>query len=198
VLAEVRRLALPLAGDPLADRALALAELQGGAPAEAGRLLDQLLTLSPRDPDLLRWRAQAAKATRSADGIEAARAYLVRAFNAAPTDWRTLHAYARLYRNPAAPLPDTVLPVLLKAYALAPQVTEVVLDTALALSNAGRMPEAAAVLEPLAFAPHGGRAAELAQRMLQKARAGDQAGLLAEISEMRRQQIGRISAVQSR
>ena len=53
----------------------------------------------------------------------------------------------------------------------------------------GRTGEAARVLEPLAWAPHGGPAAELAQRMLAKARNGDVQGVQGQVEDLRRQQI---------
>jgi predicted Zn-dependent protease len=95
-------------------------------------------------------------------------------------------------------LPNHALDALLKAHQLAPQVSEIVLDTALALSQAGRLAEAARVLEPLAWAPHGGPAAEIAQRMLARARAGDKAGLLAEVADVRRQQGAQVAALRLR
>jgi thioredoxin-like negative regulator of GroEL len=87
---------------------------------------------------------------------------------------------------------------LVKAWMLAPQVTEVVLDTAVALSHAGRLEEAARVLEPLAWSPHAGPAAELAARMLARARQGDKAGLLAEVSALRVRQQALAAAMRVR
>jgi hypothetical protein len=181
--------------DPLARRTLALAELEAGNLAAAVPLLDGLLAETPGDADLLRWRAQAARAGRTAEGNAAALVWLGQALAAAPSDWRVLHAYARAQRLPGGGLPNNALEALLKAHRLAPQVSEIVLDTALALSQAGRMPEAVNVLEPLAWAPHGGPAAGIAQRMLVRARAGDRAGLLAEVADIQRRQTARIAAV---
>jgi hypothetical protein len=183
------------AQDPMARRTLALAELEAGNVAAAVPLLDGLLAETPDDPDLLRWRAQAARARKTAEGNAAALAFLGRALAVAPSDWRVLHAYARAQRLPGGGLPNNALEALLKAHRLAPQVSEIVLDTALALSQAGRMPEAVQVLEPLAWAPHGGPAAGIAQRMLARARAGDRAGLLAEVADIQRRHTARIAAV---
>ena len=187
-LADIRERAARYPDEALSQRALALGELQLGSPIVAAELLDQQLARTPRDADLLRWRAQAARMTVQKDSFEIARGYLLRAMEADPQDWRTLLAYSRLYRSTSQPMPDAALDALLRAYNLAPQVTDVVLDTALALSNAGRTGEAARVLEPLAWAPHGGPAAELAQRMLAKARNGDVQGVQAQVEELRRQQ----------
>lgn len=192
-MADLKARAAATPDDPLALRSLALAELQGGNRAEARAMLDKLLLTSPDDPDLLRWRAQASSA--GAEGFSEARRYLTRAFAAAPNDWRTLHAYARLFQPARRPLPTHALDVLLRAHELAPQVTEVVLDTAVALAQAGRLPEAATVLEPLAWSPHGGQAAELAEKLLVKARAGDRAGLLAAAAAQQDRTKARLSAI---
>jgi hypothetical protein len=187
-LAEIRALAAKAPEDPLARRTLALAELEHGDPAVARRLVDDLLAETPADPDLLRWRALALRPLgpdAPPEAMAEARRSLVRAFKIAPNDWRTLHAYARLHRPVAGPLPANVLDVLIRAWTLAPQVTDVVLDTAVALTHADRLAEAAHVLEPLARSPHAGPAAELAARMLAKARSNDRQGLLAEVAAVR-------------
>lgn len=194
-LADVRARVSAARGDPLARRTLALAELQHGNRVEARFMLDELLAASPTDPDLLRWRAQAAGP--GAEGLAEARRYLTRAFDAAPNDWRTLHAYARLFQPTRRPLPAHALDVLLRAHELAPQVTEIVLDTAVALAQAGRLPEAATVLEPLAWSPHGGQAAELAEQLLEKARAGDKAGLLEAVAVQQQRTQARLSAIRA-
>jgi tetratricopeptide (TPR) repeat protein len=184
--------------DPFARRTLALAALEANRLSVAVPLLDGLLAETPDDPDLLRWRAQAARSERTAAGQARALSLLGRAMAAAPNDWRVLHAYARAQRGPGGALPANALEALLKAHGLAPQVSEIVLDTALALSQAGRLQEAARVLEPLAWAPHGGPASDIAQRMLARARAGDRDGLLAEVADLRRQQGARIAAARLR
>jgi predicted Zn-dependent protease len=197
-LAQVQAAVGDAPQDPFARRTLALAALEANRPSIAVPLLDGLLAEAPDDPDLLRWRAQAARSERTAAGQAKALSRLGRAMSAAPNDWRVLHAYARAQRGPGGALPNNALEALLKAHALAPQVSEIVLDTALALSQAGRLAEAARVLEPLAWAPHGGPASDIAQRMLARARAGDRDGLLAEVADLRRQQGARIAAARLR
>ncbi len=187
-LDDVRALARAAQSDSLAKRTLAVAELQHGDPAVAAGLLDMLLAEAPKDPDLLRWRALSARpmARGASPAVVAeAKQLLVRAFRSDPNDWRTLHAYVRLHGPMSRPLPPEVLEVLLRAHELAPQVSEVVLDTAVALHNAGMVREAAYVLQPLAYSPHGGPAAELAGRLLDRARAGDRRGFMGEVTAAR-------------
>lgn len=187
-LEDVRARAKAAPLDPLARRALAVAELERGDALLAARLLDQLLAEEPNDPDLLRWRALSFRPmARDASPavVSEAKRLLVRACRSDPNDWRTLHTYARLFAPMTRPLPPDVLAVLLRAHELAPQVSEVVLDTAVALQQAGMMREAATVLQPLAYSPHGGAAAQLASRLLDRARAGDRQGFMGEVSAAR-------------
>ncbi len=181
-LLDVREIASRDAGDALATRTLALAELQLGDPGKALQLIEGLLSREPKDADLWRWRAQALRTERTSNGSALARASLEKSLALAPSDWRTLRAMARI-TPPSSP---QSLGLMLKAHEQAPQVSEVVLDTALALSQADRLEEAAIVLQPLAWSPHGGAAAEVAQKLLLKARAGDREGVLQEAATWRR------------
>jgi len=183
-LADVRDRAGVTPHDPLAKRALALAELELGDPTVAAALLDELLAAEPQDPDLLRWRALTSRpmARGATPAVVAdARRLMLRALESDPDDWRALHAYVRLHGPMTRPLPPAVLQKLLRTHELAPQVSEVVLDTAVALHHAGMMREVAAVLQPLAYSPHGGAAAELAARLLDRAQAGDRVGFMGEV-----------------
>jgi tetratricopeptide (TPR) repeat protein len=176
-LSDMRTRTEPLGSDPLAARALALAELRVGSPERAVAMLDPLLEQAPDDAALLRWKADATlRLGRGPGGMAEARALLLRARSIDPTDWRTLHAYARLYRHPTRPMPSDVLDALLTAYLLAPQVTELALDAAVALTNADRLEEAGRVLEPLAWAPHQGPSSGFARNLLEPIRRGDKAG----------------------
>ncbi|MBS3962425.1 MAG: hypothetical protein KGZ61_11440 [Sandarakinorhabdus sp.] len=197
-LADVRALAAGAPLDPLAKRALALAELEHGDPVTAIMLLDQLLASTPGDADLLRWRALSVRPMAGAASpavVAKAKRFLARALQSDPDDWRTLHAYVRLHGPTSRPLPPELLTLLLRAHELAPQVSEVVLDAAVALQHAGLMPEAAAVLQPLAASPHGGAAAELAARLLDRARAGDRAGFLGEVAAVRQRRVTELALI---
>ena len=60
-------------------------------------------------------------------------------------------------------------------WGLAPQASGIVIDMATALMRRNRAAEAARVLEPVAFAPHGGGQTALAQRLRDAALANDAA-----------------------
>lgn len=183
-LALVRRESARWPDDATARRALALAELRLGDRATAVPLLDALLSEQPADAALLRWRAQAGlPADRRPTATEQAAALrlLVRAHAADPADWRTLHAYAALHDQP---LPAAALDAMLEAYRLAPQVSGVTINSAIALASAGRMAEAGAVLRPLANAPHGGLAARLAADLLATTRQPDRDAFFARLDRL--------------
>jgi tetratricopeptide (TPR) repeat protein len=177
LLADLRAAAGKAPEDAFLARGLARAELAFGDPKAALALLEPLVAAAPADPVLLRWRGMAIIAS---DGdVGAARRSFVAAFKADPNDWRTLMAWARTL--PPDRLTDQQLDVILRAHALAPQVSDSILTAAVALGHRGRMKEAANVLRPLAHNPHGGRRGEFAERLLELAAAGDQPGFLAAI-----------------
>jgi hypothetical protein len=181
-LAKVRADAARFPGDPLAARTLALAELRYGDRAAAATRIDTLLQTSPADATLLRWRAVAslpAKPPAPADAVRDARRLLTKSFKADPDDWRTLMLYAQLADPRSRPLSANDLEVLLRAREMAPQVGTLNVMTAIALGQANRLPEAANVLEPLAYAPHGGKLAAFAADAMARAVAGDKPGFLA-------------------
>jgi tetratricopeptide (TPR) repeat protein len=177
LVSEFREAVALAPDDPFLARALAKAELVHGDPMAARVLLDRLVAAEPADPALRRWQGMAILATGG--DISAARRAYAAAFEADPNDWRTLLAWARTF--PPDRLTDRQLEVVLRAHALAPQVSEAILMAAVALAHRGRMADAAAVLRPLAFAPHGGRLSEKAEELLLLAAAGNRPGFLAAI-----------------
>ncbi len=184
-LAAIRKAAARYPDDDFARRALAFAELRLGDRQTAIVLLEPLLAAAPTDATLLRWRAKAENALgpeSTAAKRDAARRYLVRAYKADPSDWRTLLDYVRLANPQAGPLNKATLDVALRAYELAPQVAEVAVTTAVALAQADRLPEAAKVLEPIAYSPHPSDAAAIARVLMASAAAGDKPGFLAVLA----------------
>jgi hypothetical protein len=140
------------------------------------------LQASPDDPTLLRWRAVASlpKAPpASPEAVKSARRLLTRSFKADPDDWRTLMLYAQLADPRTRALSTNDLEVLLRARDMAPQVGSLSIMAAVALAQADRLADAARVLEPLAYSPHGGAAAARLAEAMEKASAGDKAGFLA-------------------
>jgi hypothetical protein len=155
-----------------------------GDRRQAITMLDALLAKAPDDATLLRWRAECVAPFfpgNTPDGRAEARRLLVRAFAADASDWRTMLDYVLTVRRADGALSSNDLEVALRAHELAPQVSEIVIVTAVALGNAGRLADAATVLEPLAFATHDSIGTVFAKRLLAPARAGDQSGFLAAV-----------------
>jgi tetratricopeptide (TPR) repeat protein len=168
-------------GEPMAERGLALLALKFGERSEAVARLDALLARYPDDAALLRWRA-AANDQSTPEGASEARRYLARSFKASPDDWRTLHAYVLARGVRTRPLSETEMDVMETAAELAPQVTEISLDLALAYAHLERLDDAAWALAPVAHNPHGGALREVAATLLEKAQASDGPGFFAIIS----------------
>ena len=156
-LKTIRAEAAKYPGDAWAERALAIAEAIAGDPQRAASLLDAALAKSPADPVLLRWRASLYKpfdpATPKQD-VDAARRLFVRAFKADPQDWLTLRDYVRAIQARDPNLQKDQLDVLLTAYKLAPQVSDLAMQTGDALARAGRYREAWIAMAPIVYDPH--------------------------------------------
>jgi tetratricopeptide (TPR) repeat protein len=184
-LARVRQAAARTPDDPWAQRALAIAEAAVGDKAAAAARLDALLAQAPADPELLRWRARlhgADSPSASAADVSAARRLLVRAFKAAPNDWLVLSDYVETFEARGQPLPDGVLEVLAKAFALAPQESSLAYRTAMAMAKSGDYAIARAAMAPLVNDPHGGRAMVLERTLLDALRSGDKAAVEAALA----------------
>jgi hypothetical protein len=185
---RLRDAAARFPGDPWAERALAIGEAIAGDRALGAARLDRLLEANPDDPELLRWRAMLYRPDRpDADpaDISAARRLLVRAFKAAPNDWRVLWAHARTYLGRPGPLPKTVLDVLVRANDLAPQVPGLAAATGLALAEAGEHVHARQVLAGVLYNPHLPDRAPEADALMDALAAGDGARVSAALASAR-------------
>lgn len=182
-LARVRGATERHQGDVLATRTLALAEMYWGDKARANSLLDGLLAASPGDSDLLRLKAEALLAADARANRGEARRLLVRAAKAAPADWRALHLYVHTSDIERGPVDDNLFNVVQRMWELAPQASGIVIDMATVLVRKGRMADAAKVLEPVAFAPHGDGYAALARSLREAALAGDAAAFVKRLEE---------------
>ena len=175
-LARIRSAVTRLPDDPWDKRVLAIAEAAAGDATAAAARLDALLAEMPDDPVLLRWRARLYRADRRDAGpsdIRAARNLLVRAYGLAPEDWQLLSDYVATYEARAQPLPASVLDVLARAHAIAPQVDDIARRTAIALARAGEHAAAEAALAPLVNNPHVQTAMVLERTLLESLRKKD-------------------------
>ncbi|HWA00622.1 MAG TPA: hypothetical protein VG841_09950 [Caulobacterales bacterium] len=182
VARRVEEIAARYPDDAFAQRARARALLLRGAYPEARTLLATLTAADPRDIDALFLlgmsyiyeampmpRTDAAARTARAAFAAQGRRYFARAFRLNARHVPTLYAYATTYMMADGPIPDDALDVLLRAYDLAPQVSEIGLNTARNLMEHDRFDEATAILRPIAFSPHGQGASATARAMLDAA-----------------------------
>lgn len=174
-LVKVRAAAARFPGDPLATRTLALAELHWGDKARAVAIAEQALAASPEDPDLLRLHGQALLAADAKANRGLARQALVKAVNRNPADWQAMRLYVHTHDLLVSLIPDSLFQVIEAMWSLAPQVEGNSFDMAVALIRRDRLADAAKVLEPPAFAPHGG--SERLRKLHAAAKAGDRAAV---------------------
>lgn len=185
-LSQIRERAARFPGDRLADLTLARAEITFGDRATGEAILTRRIATDARDVDALWLMALSRLFAGNADRAHRAALYaeagpwLGKAYAIDPNRYQILFNYAQS-RSMTADYPtDNTLTVLLKAHELAPQVAPVRLGAARALMKRGRFPAAITLLTPLANNPHGGSLAEEAERLIARARAGQQAETAAE------------------
>ena len=173
-LARVRAVAARYPDDPLAMRVLAHLELLYGDPAAADRLLDRLLAASPNSGELLylkglRWLT-AANGDNPPDDAEAqARRWLERARAADDNHFQTLYRLAESRRGSDDYVSASTGGLLERAHMLAPQVTEITMNTAIMLMSLQRYDEAIRMLRPLAMSPHDEGLSRVAMQLISQA-----------------------------
>ncbi|MES1200929.1 MAG: tetratricopeptide repeat protein, partial [Pseudomonadota bacterium] len=165
--ARAEEIAQHFPGDPFAQRVRARALMLRGEYAQARAILEALATASPDDIDVQYLLGESyiveAKATTDAHARAATalqgRRYFTRAFHLNQDHVPTLFGYVETYLLGDAGFPDSAMDVLLRAYDLAPQVSTIGVNAAANLMQRQHYDEAAAMLRPIAFAPHGRSAA---------------------------------------
>ncbi|HEY0599100.1 DUF1570 domain-containing protein [Brevundimonas sp.] len=174
--ALVRRLAARHPDDPFAMLQLGHAELHFGDPVAGEEILTRLLEREPENVEAL--QLMATRFMRQAEErpeetlalMRRARGYLARAYRADPAQYYTLHLLAET-RSVEADYPtENDLVIWDQASRLAPQITAIRLGFANALMQAEEYEEAVILLRPLANAAHGGRGAEMAAAMMERAK----------------------------
>ena len=174
-LARIKAATARHPGDALAQRTLAMAELYLGDAGKALPLIDGLLAAAPEDADLLRLKAEALLEMNRDINRGDARRLLVRAVKADPADWRSMHVYLHTHDIINNAVPDSLFDVVQVMWQLAPQASGIVIDMANVLVRKGRLADAARVLEPVAFTPHGSSASGFARQLRDAALSGDAA-----------------------
>lgn len=188
-LADVQRAAARHPNDPLSLLALGHAGLHFGDREGGIAALNQLLEIDPNHVEALQFLTWDLITRSREDGADEramlaqARGYIVRAYEVAPDDYLTLYLIA-LMRETSPNYPtENDLNAWGMAYAISPQLSSIRLGYGSALMRAGRGDAAIALLTPLANSPHGGGAADAAQALIERARAGQAPPAEVEVEE---------------
>ncbi len=178
VLTRVRRAAEKFPGDALAARTLAAGEMLYGDLDAADRTLDALIASAPDDVDALYLKA--ARYVIEGRRSPAERAVLfaqAMPYAAAidkldPNNYPALYIYALGALASGKPPSGNTLNVLRLANHLAPQVDEISLEAAVALSRVDRPSDARRLLEMVAYGSHITDRSAYARRLLKQVSSG--------------------------
>jgi tetratricopeptide (TPR) repeat protein len=173
----VRRLAARYPDDSFAMLQLGHAELHFGDPVAGEAVLTRLLEREPDNIEALQLMAvrYMSLAEEGSDEVAlraSARAFLARAYSADPGQYYTLQLLARNRQGQPGYPNENDLTTWSLAFDIAPQLSSTRLGYTSALMQAGEFDLAVRLLEPLANSPHGGSASDAAQKLLERARAG--------------------------
>lgn len=172
----VRRLAARHPDDPFALLQLGHAELHFGDPAAGEAVLGRLLEQEPENVEALQlmatrfMRLAADRPDETVSLMRQARGYLARAYAADPAQYYTLQLLAESRQVEATYPTENDLVTWDQAFQLAPQLAAIRIGYANALMQAEEFDEAVILLQPLANAAHGGRAAATAAGLIERAR----------------------------
>lgn len=178
LLARIRQLAGPEPYDEFALMTVARAEIQLGAPAAGRAMLEPFAAANPNNRDALYLMGLSyLREAEDADGeaedalLAQARRYFGRGYRIDGNHVPTLARYAESYSGSSmsATTYENYTNILLLARQLAPQVDEISLNAANMLLAGNRAREAIPILRALAYDPHAGGSAEVAQRLLAQA-----------------------------
>jgi hypothetical protein len=174
----VRREAAKHRGDALAERTLAAGEMLYGDLAAADRTLDSLIARAPDDVDALYLKAARyiVEGRRRPDQRAAlyaqAKPYAAAIDRLDQNHYPALYVYALGALASGQPPSENTLNVLRLANHLAPQVDEISLEAAVALSRADRPKDARHLLEMVAYGSHTTNRSAYARRLLNQVQSG--------------------------
>ncbi|HWT12165.1 MAG TPA: hypothetical protein VN231_05390 [Allosphingosinicella sp.] len=176
VLQAIRTAAARHGDDPYARRVLAHAEILFGDAAAGARLLDALMAAAPADAELMYLKGMhhlraAEKGEEWETEAREARRWFTRAHRADPNHFQTLYRFSQSLRMEREYVSENTRNVLLLAHELAPQVGEITINAAMLLMRRREFGDAEALLRPLAANPHDAGLAQVAQQLLDQARA---------------------------
>lgn len=176
---DVRKVQARFPGDELVEVTLAEAEFDAGNYHAAEAAADRALKVNPRNTEALIYKARVAveRAAEAEQGravmFGAARDLFIAANKIDPEDPEPLMGFYRSFIREGVQPTANAIEALHYASNLAPQDLEVRMNSAVAYLQTGKIEEARRTLAPVAYAPHGGEIAAVAQRMMEKINAGE-------------------------
>lgn len=181
---DARNVEQQFPGDPLVETTLAEAELDNkdfkGAEAAAARAL----AADPQSTDAMvlegRARVKELAGSKGAPGdFDEARAWFLKANKIDPEDPEPLYRFYESYVQQGTAPTQNAVAALHYASDLAPQDSNVRIESAAQYLAQGKVKEARAALVPVAYDPHGEEVAKRARTMIDKLDAGDTKAALA-------------------
>lgn len=177
---QIRAVEARFPGDELVEATLAEAEIDTGNAAAAEAAADRALKANPKDVEALIYKAWVmAERGRSLQGVERhhafeqARDFFIAANKIDTEDPEPLYDYYRSFVLEGVRPSEDAIAAMHYASDLVPQDGGLRMNSAIAYLNENKLKEARATLAPVAYAPHGGEAAEAAQAMIAKIDQGD-------------------------
>jgi tetratricopeptide (TPR) repeat protein len=187
---QIRAIETRYPGDEMVEATLAEADLDSGDPAGAGAAADRVLKANPKDVEGLIYKGRALEAAGSGrssaerhQAFEDARATFIAANKIDTEDPEPLYEFYKSYLLEGVRPNDNAVAAMHYASDLVPQDGGLRINSAIAYLAENKLKEARATLAPVAYSPHGGAGAAVAEKMLAKIDQGDAKGALMLLSK---------------
>lgn len=181
---KIRKVEAKYPGDPLVEVTLAEAEIDSGHPEASEAAADRALSADPRNTEAMIFKARSiierAMATKTPDPklFAQGRDWLLKANKIDSEDPEPLVEYYKSYLFEGLPPTKNAIDALHYASNLAPQDSELRLNSAMQYVRDKDLKEARSTLAPIAFNPHDSGMADAARKVIARIDAGDAAGAL--------------------
>ena len=182
---QIRAIDAHYPGDELVEATLAEAELDDGNAAAAEAAADRVLKTDAKNVEGLIFKGRATEERgRALEGaerhqlFEQARGLFISANKIDTEDPEPLYEYYKSYLLEGVRPNENAIAAMHYASDLVPQDPGLRMNSAIAYLNENKLKEARATLAPVAYSPHGGDAAAIAQEMIAKIDQGDSRGAL--------------------